>query len=281
MERTRIGSSRSHNRWTRQLTVLDGGASSHRRRFERTRRVTIDVVLAQPAGLVRAGLRSLLEGERDIRVVAEATTGEQAVARAAELRPDVVLIDLHLPGLGGIAATQRILGGSTPGDVRVVALTASECEEDLFGALQAGVSGFMPLDTEPAELARAVRVVARGGAQLSPFATARLLDELPAVADPRANYAAGEFEELTVRERDIVVLVAVGLSNCEIAERLVISPATVKTHVSRAMRKLRADTRAKLVALAHESGFVRRHRAVDARVSIEPSPIGWQSAKAS
>jgi DNA-binding NarL/FixJ family response regulator len=279
MERTRIGSSRSHDRWTRQLTVLDGGAP-HRRRIDRTRRATISVLLAQPVGLVRAGIRSLLEGERDIRVAGEAATGEQAVARAAELRPQVVLMDVHLPGLGGLAAARQIVAASGAAEVGVVALTASECDEDLFGALRAGASGFMPLDTEPADLVRAVRVVARGGAQLSPFATARLLDVLPSVPDPRSRHAE-EFDDLTVRERDIVVLVALGLSNCEIAERLVISPATVKTHVSRAMRKLHADTRARLVALAHESGFVRRHRTVDARVSSQPVPALWQSARAS
>ena len=266
------GSGSSQHGSSRQLKVLEGGASYGRHPVDRTGRV-IHVLLAEPIGLVRAGLRTLLEGERDIEVAGEAMTGDQTVARAAELRPDVVLLDLRIPG--GFAAARRIIAGGGPGRVKVLMLTASECEEDLFGAVQAGASGFMPLDTDPVDLVRAVRVVADGGAQLSPFATARLLDEVTATPEASSE-AAGGFEELTIRERDIVVLAAMGLTNREIADRLVISPATVKTHVSRAMRKLHADTRAKLVALAHQSGFVRYHRpAVLGRsVAGRPTHVG-------
>ncbi|HYZ30287.1 MAG TPA: response regulator transcription factor [Thermoleophilaceae bacterium] len=270
MSGARTGSSSSsRSGWSRQLTVVHGGAAHNQQPVDRTSPV-IDVLLAEPVGLVRAGLRTLLEGESDIRVAGEAMTADQAVAGAAELRPDIVLIDLRLAG--GLAAARRIITAGGTDHVRVLMLTPSESEEDLFGALQAGASGFMPLDTDPVDLVRAVRVVAGGGAQLSPFATARLLDEVTAGADSPSEYAE-DFEDLTIRERDIVVLAAMGLTNREIAERLVISPATVKTHVSRAMRKLHTDTRAKLVALAHQSGFVRYHRAVDLRASAEPPVV--------
>ena len=230
-------------------------------------------------GLVRAGLCSVLEREHDITVAGEAATGEEAVAQAAETRPDVVLMDIRLPGLGALSATRRIVSDPNLSDVRVVMLTASESEEDLFGALRSGASGFMPLDTEPSELVRTVRVVAAGGAQLSPFAMGRLLDELSSMTDAGSSYAE-EFEELTSRERDIVVLAALGLTNREIAQRLVISPATVKTHISRAMRKLHTDTRAKLVALAHQTGFAQCHPAMDASSGADASRLRWWPSKA-
>jgi DNA-binding NarL/FixJ family response regulator len=271
MNRARMGGSgSSHHGWSRHLTVLDGGASHSGHPVERTGRV-INVLLAEPIGLVRAGLLTLLVGERYIVVAGEAMTGDQSVARAAELRPDVVLLDLRIPG--GFAAARRIIAGSRQGRVKVLMLTAAEREEDLFGAVQAGASGFMPLDTDPVDLVRAVRVVAGGGAQLSPFATARLLDEVTAAPEASSEAAEG-FEELTIRECDIVALAAMGLTNREIADRLVISPATVKTHVSRAMRKLHTDTRAKLVAVAHQSGFVRYHRAADMRSPRERPFVG-------
>jgi DNA-binding NarL/FixJ family response regulator len=275
MNRARMGgsSSSSQHGWPRQLTVLDGGGSFSRDQIERPVRM-IRVLLAEPIGLVRAGLRTLLEGERDIEVTGETTAGDQTVARAAELHPDVVLLDLRIPG--GFTAARRIIAGGSPGRVKVLMLTASECEEDLFGAVQAGASGFMPLDTDPVDLVRAVRVVASGGAQLSPVATAWLLDEVTAAPDASSEPAAA-FDELTIRERDIVVRAAMGLTNREIADELVISPATVKTHVSRAMRKLHTDTRAKLVALAHESGFVRYHRAAAARTAPTPPIVGRPS----
>jgi DNA-binding NarL/FixJ family response regulator len=217
-------------------------------------------------GLVRAGLRSLLEREPDITVAGEAVCGEQAVALATETRPDVVLMDIQLTGLGGLGAMRRILADSNLSRVRVVILTADEREEDLFDALRSGARGFVPLDAEPVELIRAVRAAAGGGAQLSPWATRRLLEELASVPDPESSHLE-QFQELTVRERDIVLLVALGLTNGEIAQRLVISPATVKTHVSHAMLKLAARDRAKLVALAYQTGFVNHHPAADAIVA--------------
>jgi DNA-binding NarL/FixJ family response regulator len=153
-----------------------------------------------------------------------------------------------------------------------VILTADEREEDLFDTLRAGASGFVLLDAEPVELLRAVRVVAGGGAQLSPWAAHRLVEEFAHCPEPPPPYPE-QFEELTARERDIVLLVALGLTNGEIAERLVISPATAKTHVSRAMLKLGVRDRAKLVALAHQTGFVEHRRAVEAGVARDPSVL--------
>jgi DNA-binding NarL/FixJ family response regulator len=235
-------------------------------------------MLAEGVGLVRAGIRSLLEGEQDITVAGAASSGEEAVALAGDTRPDVALIDIRLPGMGGLAAMQQIVADSNLSEVRVVMLTADEREEDLFGALRSGASGFVLLDTEPVELLRAVRVVAGGGAQLSPWATRRLLAEFASIADPPGSYPE-QFEELTIRERDIVSLAAMGLNNGEIAQRLVVSPATVKTHVSRAMIKLHARDRAKLVALAYQTGFVRHHRAVDARVPRERFALSLAAAQ--
>jgi DNA-binding NarL/FixJ family response regulator len=240
-------------RWAPNLTVLDGGGL--RRPGPAQAPPGIIVLLAESVGLVRAGLRTLLESERDITVAGEALSGEEAVLLAKETRPHVVLIDIQLSGMGGLEATHQIVADPDLSRVKVVILTANERDEDLFGALRSGASGFVLLDAEPAELLRAVRVVAGGGAQLSPWATRRLVEEVASVADPDDPHLE-HFEELTARERDIVLFVARGLTNDEIARRLMISPATVKTHVSRAMGKLRARDRAKLVALAYESGFV-------------------------
>jgi DNA-binding NarL/FixJ family response regulator len=216
----------------------------------------IRVLLADGAALVRAGLRALLEGEPGIRVVSEATCGEDAVALAIEMRPDVVLMDVRLPGLDGIQATRRILAAPGLSHAKVLILSEDGPDEDVFGALRAGATGFLVKDTEAVELVRAVRVLAAGGAQLSPHATRRLLEELVSQPDPERPVPE-RLEELTAREREVMTLVALGLTNDEIAERLVVSPATAKTHVSRAMVKLHARDRAKLVALAYETGFVR------------------------
>jgi DNA-binding NarL/FixJ family response regulator len=216
----------------------------------------VRVLLADGAALVRAGLRALLEAEPGIKVVAEATCGEDAVTLAIEMRPDVVLMDVRLPGLDGIQATRRILAAPGLSHAKVLILSESGPEEDVFGALRAGATGFLVKDTEAVELVRAVHVLAAGGAQLSPHATRRLLEELVSQPDPDRPVPE-QLEELTAREREVVTLVALGLTNDEIAERLVVSPATAKTHVSRAMLKLHARDRAKLVALAYETGFVR------------------------
>jgi DNA-binding NarL/FixJ family response regulator len=242
----------------------------------------IRVLLADGAALVRAGLRALLEGETGINVVAEATRGEEAVALAIEMRPDVILMDVALPGLDGLQATRRIL--ATPGlsQARVLILSEDGPDEDVFGALRAGATGFLVKDTEAAELVRAVRVLAAGGAQLSPHATRRLLEELVSHPDPDRPVPE-QLEELTAREREVMTLVALGLTNDEIAERLVVSPATAKTHVSRAMVKLHARDRAKLVALAYETGFVRpgprENEEQFAQPAHRPARVGLRSRR--
>jgi DNA-binding NarL/FixJ family response regulator len=215
----------------------------------------IRVVLADDQALVRAGFRSLLDAQDDIEVVGEAGEGEEAIRMAGELTPDVVLMDIRMPGVDGLAATRRIASDERLADVRVVILTTFGLDEYVFEAIRSGASGFLVKDTEPDELVQAVRVVASGDALLSPGVTRRLIEEFAARA--KEPPASGDLDELTDREREVVALVAEGLSNDEIAARLFMSPATAKTHVSRAMGKLRARDRAQLVVLAYESGLVR------------------------
>jgi len=215
----------------------------------------IRVVLADDQVLVRAGFRALLDAQDDIEVVAEAGDGEQAVRLATELTPDVVLMDIRMPGTDGLAATRRISADGHLAGVRVVILTTFELDEYVFEAIRAGASGFLVKDTEPDELVQAVRVVAGGDALLSPSVTRRLIGEFAARA--KAPHDVGGLDELTDREQEVLALVADGLSNAEIAKRLYLSPATAKTHVSRAMIKLRARDRAQLVVIAYESGLVR------------------------
>jgi DNA-binding NarL/FixJ family response regulator len=215
----------------------------------------IRVVLADDQVLVRAGFRALLDAQDDIEVVGEAGDGEQAVRLATELTPDVVLMDIRMPGTDGLAATRRISADGHLADVRVVILTTFELDEYVFEAIRSGASGFLVKDTEPDELVQAVRVVAGGDALLSPSVTRRLIGEFAARA--KAPHQVGGLDELTDREQEVLALVAGGLSNHEIARRLYVSPATAKTHVSRAMIKLRARDRAQLVVIAYESGLVR------------------------
>jgi DNA-binding NarL/FixJ family response regulator len=215
----------------------------------------IRVVLADDQVLVRAGFRALLDAQDDIEVVGEAGDGEQAVRLATELTPDVVLMDIRMPGTDGLAATRRISADGQLADVRVVILTTFELDEYVFEAIRSGASGFLVKDTEPDELVQAVRVVAGGDALLSPGVTRRLIGEFAARA--KAPHDTGGLDELTDREQEVLALVADGLSNTEIAKRLYLSPATAKTHVSRAMIKLRARDRAQLVVIAYESGLVR------------------------
>jgi DNA-binding NarL/FixJ family response regulator len=225
---------------------------------------TFSVLVAEGEGLVRAGFRALLEGAPDIAVAGEAANGEEAIALASQTRPDVVLMDISLPRLGGVEATRRILADPQISHVKVVILSAGARDEDLFGALRAGASGFLVRDAEPVDLVRALRVVAGGEAQLSPSVTRRLIEEFASQPDPQRR-APEQLEELTAREREVMTLVAMGLTNGEIAERLVVSPATAKTHVSRTMGKLHARDRAKLVAVAYQTGFVQpRSQGVDA-----------------
>jgi DNA-binding NarL/FixJ family response regulator len=215
----------------------------------------IKVLLADDQALVRAGFRALLEAQPDITVVGEAADGAEAARAAAETRPDVVLMDIRMPGTDGLEATRRIVTDPTLSGVRVLILTTFDEDEYVFEAVRTGASGFLVKDTEPVELLRAVRVIAEGEALLSPRVTRRLIGEFARRARP--GRSVRELDLLTAREREIVALVAEGLSNGEIAARLVVSPATAKTHVSRAMVKLAARDRAQLVVLAYETGLVR------------------------
>jgi DNA-binding NarL/FixJ family response regulator len=215
----------------------------------------IRVLVADDQALVRAGFRALLDAQDDIEVVGEASDGEHAVRLATSLAPDVVLMDIRMPGHDGLDATRTIAADERLDHVRIVILTTFELDEYVFEALRAGASGFLVKDTEPAELIQAVRVVAHGDALLSAGVTRRLIAEFAARA--KEPPTASSLDELTDREREVMALVAAGLSNEQIADRLVVSPATAKTHVSRAMVKLGARDRAQLVVLAYESGLVR------------------------
>ncbi|MCX4750688.1 response regulator transcription factor [Kitasatospora sp. NBC_01287] len=217
----------------------------------------IRVLLADDQALVRAGFRALLDAQADLTVVGEAGDGAAAVELTAELRPDVVLMDIRMPGLDGLAATRRITARPELAEVKVVVLTTFELDEYVFEALRGGAAGFLVKDTEPADLLRAVRVVAAGDALLSPGATRRLIGEFAARSKPPEPTAGPALDRLTEREREVLALVGLGLSNAEIARRLVVSPLTAKTHVSRAMVKSGARDRAQLVVLAYESGLVR------------------------
>ncbi|TMR07900.1 response regulator transcription factor [Nonomuraea turkmeniaca] len=212
----------------------------------------ISVLLADDQRLVRAGFRLMLEGEPDLAVVGEAGNGEEAVRLARAGTPDVVLMDVRMPGLDGIQATRRIVEDPALAGVRVVILTTFDMDEYVYGALRAGASGFLLKDTEPMELIHAVRVAARGDALIAPAITRRLIAEFAG----RVTRPAPELTGLTEREREVLGVVASGLSNEEIADRLVLSPATVKTHVSRILAKLGARDRAQLVVVAYESGLV-------------------------
>jgi RNA polymerase sigma factor (sigma-70 family) len=215
----------------------------------------IRVLLADDQALVRAGFRVLLQSAGDIAIVGEASTGEEAVALARSERPDVVLMDIRMPGGDGLAATRQIAGDADLAAVRVLILTTFERDEYVFEALRGGASGFLVKDSEPEELLRAVRVVAAGEALLSPGATRRLIAEF-AAQPQRRRVSEQQLADLTEREREVLALVGAGQSNEEIAETLVVSPATVKTHVGRVMAKLYAHDRAQLVIAAYESGLV-------------------------
>lgn len=214
----------------------------------------IRVLLADDQALIRSGIRSLLDAEDDIEVVAEAADGQQAIALAGEHRPDIALVDIQMPVLDGIEATRNIVADERLADVRVVILTNYGLDEYIFRALRAGAAGFLLKDTQPADLIAALRVVMRGDALLSPAITRRLISEF--VARPPDARAATGMETLTNREREVVALAAHGLSNDEIAAAMVLSPATAKTHVSRAMIKLGARDRAQLVVFAYQAGLV-------------------------
>lgn len=214
----------------------------------------IRVLLADDQALMRAGFRALLDAEDDLDVVAEAADGAQAIELAAVHRPDIVLVDVQMPLMDGIEATRRIAADPQLTGVRVVILTNYGLDHYVFDALRAGASGFLLKDTEPADLVQALRVVARGDALLAPAVTRTLIGEFaarPVADDPDAGR-----EVLTKREQEMVELVARGMTNDQIADHMVISPLTVKTHVNRAMMKLGARDRAQLVVWAYESGLV-------------------------
>jgi DNA-binding NarL/FixJ family response regulator len=218
--------------------------------------MSIRVLLADDQTLVRSGFRVLLDHTEDVQVVGEASDGAEALERVRALRPDVVLMDIRMPVMDGLEAARRIGSDADLAGVRVIMLTTFDLDEYVFEALHAGASGFLLKDVEPDDLRDAVRVVASGDALLSPSVTRRLIAEY--VSQPgRRTRAPAELEELTEREREVMSLVAAGLTNDEIAERLVISPATAKTHVSRILLKLGARDRAQLVVIAYESGLVR------------------------
>jgi DNA-binding NarL/FixJ family response regulator len=216
----------------------------------------IRVVLADDQVLVRAGFRMLLDAEDDIEVVGEADDGAQAVEVVRAMRPDLVLMDVRMPVLDGLAALQMITADRALADVKVLVLTTFELDEYVFEALRNGASGFLVKHTDPADLVRAVREIAKGEALLSPSVTRRLIAEF-ASRPARASATPPDMAILTEREREVVALVAAGLTNEEIADELVLSPATARTHVSRAMVKLGARDRAQLVVFAFQSGRVR------------------------
>ena len=233
----------------------------------------IRVLLADDQVLVRAGFRAILNSTEDITVVAEAGDGAEAIRQTERHHPDVVLMDIRMPGTDGLAATGVIRQGSVAAtrntaipdtaapdtaapDTKVIILTTYESDDYLYAALRAGASGFLLKDTEPTELLHAVRVVVAGDALLSPRVTRRLIADVASRPAPGPRSAPAALATLTHREREIVVLVAAGLSNHDIAQRLFISPHTAKTHVNRAMAKLDVRDRAQLVIIAYESGLV-------------------------
>ncbi len=215
----------------------------------------IRVLVADDQALVRAGFKALLDAREDIEVVGEAADGAEAVSLAKTLKPDVVLMDIRMPVLDGLQATREITADPRLERVRIVILTTFQLDEYLFEALRFGASGFLVKDTEPVDLVTAVRVVAAGDSLISPSMTRRLIAEF--ASRSKAPRPAAELGVLTEREREVVALVAGGLTNEEIAEQLFMSPATARTHVSRAMTKLGARDRAQLVVFAYETGLVR------------------------
>lgn len=215
----------------------------------------IRVLLADDQALVRAGFASLLDAEEDMEVVAQAADGEEALHLAQRLRPDVILMDIRMPGLDGIEATRRIASDPGLSGVHVVIVTTFELDEYIFEALRAGAAGFLVKDTEAAELIRAVRVAARGEALMSPKVTMRLIEEFATNTRPVRTHPRVDL--LTAREREVVTAIASGLSNAEIAAQLYVSTSTAKTHATRAMTKLGARDRAQLVVFAYEAGLVR------------------------
>jgi DNA-binding NarL/FixJ family response regulator len=223
--------------------------------------MTIRVVLADDQALIRSGFRVLIDSADDLEVVGEAGTGEHAVRLARSTRADVVLMDIRMPGMDGIAATRAITGDDDLAGVKVVVLTTFEIDAYVIEAVRAGASGFLSKSIEPADLLDAIRTVAGGDALLSPRATQALLAEFATTATP--SIPGEMLDALTTREREMMTLAAHGLSNDQIAERLFLSPLTVKTHINRAMMKLAVRDRAQLVVLAYQTGLVHPADSLD------------------
>lgn len=217
--------------------------------------MSTSVLVADDQMLVRAGFAALLRAQPDLTVVGEADDGEQAVQLAAQCAPDVVLMDVRMPKLDGIGATERIIAASH-GRTSVLILTTFDLDEHVYAALKAGASGFLLKDTPPEDLVKAVRLVARGEALLAPTVTRRLIRQFASLASREPAPPPAGFCDLTERETEVVILVARGLSNVQIAEKLYLSEATVKTHLNRAMAKLKLSSRAQVVAAAYESRLI-------------------------
>jgi DNA-binding NarL/FixJ family response regulator len=216
--------------------------------------VTVRVLIADDQSLVRRGFRMVLEAHDDIEVVGEAANGEQAIDGARRLRPDVVLMDIRMPELDGIAATRKITADDAGHEARILILTTFDLDEYVYDALAAGASGFLLKDVPAEQLVEGIRVVARGDALLAPAVTKRLIEDFSRARPTRADVPG--LDELTAREREVLGLIARGLSNAEIAEELVLGETTVKTHVARVLMKLGLRDRVQAVVLAYESGLV-------------------------
>jgi DNA-binding NarL/FixJ family response regulator len=223
----------------------------------------IRVVLADDQALIRSGFRVMIDSADDLEVVGEAATGDDAVRIARSTRADVLLMDIRMPGMDGIAATREITGDDDLAGVKVVVLTTFEIDAYVIEAVRAGASGFLSKSIEPADLLDAIRTVAGGDALLSPKATQALLAEFATTTAATPSIPDGTLDDLTTRERELMTLAAHGLSNDQIAERLFLSPLTVKTHINRAMMKLAVRDRAQLVVLAYQTGLVRPTDSID------------------
>jgi DNA-binding NarL/FixJ family response regulator len=221
---------------------------------------SLRVVLAEDQPMVRAGFRALLDSTSDIEVVGEAATGREALQQARALRPDVIVMDIRMPEMDGLEATRRITTAGELSGTRVLVLTTFELDEYVFGALDAGASGFLLKGGEPADLVHAIRTVASGEALLAPTVTRRLIDAYISRPQPAPVADPDGLDELTAREREVLALVATGLTNAEIADELHLSPLTAKTHVSRILMKLGARDRVQLVVIAYRTGIVQRLR---------------------
>jgi DNA-binding NarL/FixJ family response regulator len=251
--------------YARNLRSLDGGDADAEGRV-------ITVLIACGDNFSRAGARAMLATQPDIAVVGCAADGEETLAMARQLEPDVTLVDIGLPGMDAVEVTRRLALDRDLSELRVVIVSVSEQDEEVFASLRAGASGLVLRSVQPGELIRAVRAVAAGNAALPPGLVRRVITELASRPDPRLPVSS-QLDELTRREREVMALVALGLSNSEIAEHLVVAPATARTHVSRALCKLRVRDRAQLVTVAYETGLVRPTQTAVARCGVTVATV--------